>query len=737
LSSSEEVQSGRRASHRIFQAVAAGVVCGFLAIVLSISFGNLLLPESMRDHVPVAIGMALFSTMVIAAISAITSPILGAVAIVEEIPVVAIAGPAGAIAISMAGTAPEEDILVTIVVAAALATLATGLTLLVLGFFRLGRLIRFVPFPVIAGFLAGTGWLILQGGLSVTAGVSVDFGSLGAFLDPLVAVKTGIAVAFAGLIILVQSRLRSALVLPAMIFAALVAYNAWVVLGDVPLAVLRDEGWVVPMAGEGLWPPIRPADIASVRWDHILPTAIMLPAILIITVMALLMNATGIELDSGREVDLDRELRSVGLQNLVSGLGGGMPGYPAVSLSLLADRLGAAHRLVGVIVAMLAGAALFLGEFVLNLVPTPLLGSLLIWVGGSLMFQWLVRSLRRLAAWEYAIVLLIFVVIAGVGFPQGVFAGLIAAFILFVVEYGRVDSVRQFLTGRDYQSTFSTSEAQRDSLREFGDAILIARLQGFIFFGTSDRLRKNLEDRLRAGPAIRFLLIDFHRVSGVDSSAVASFLRLGQVMSRSGVNLVLSGMRESVSRPLLRGGLEHARGNVRIEPDIDHGLLWCEERLLAKVAPALETMRSHDAVEIAFGIVKDRPMAEQLVRYFESVSLPEGAILMEQGTPSDAMYFVESGRAAVRMQSPGNSGVRLATVGPGAVVGEVAFYLGQPRTASIIAESPMHAWRLSRADLLRLQAEVPLLALRFHEGLAAMLAGRVSATNRLVGFLAD
>jgi SulP family sulfate permease len=196
-------------------------------------------------------------------------------------------------------------------------------------------------------------------------------------------------------------------------------------------------------------------------------------------------------------------------------------------------------------------------------------------------------------------------------------------------------------------------------------------------------------------------------------------------------------MLETVSRPLLRGGLEHARRNIVIAPDVDHGLLWCEERLLAEVAPTQAPMLKLDAAEIAFGIVKDRSMAEQLLRYFEAVSLSAGTVLIEQGAPSDEMYLVESGRAAVRMQAPGNAGIRLATVGPGGIVGEVAFYLGQPRTASIIAEAPMEVRRLSRANLLRLHAEMPSLALRFHEGIAAMLAARVSATNRLVGFLAD
>jgi len=70
----------------------------------------------------------------------------------------------------------------------------------------------------------------------------------------------------------------------------------------------------------------------------------MLPGIVIVTIMALLMNATGIELDTDSDLDLDQELRSVGLQNLAAGAGGGVPGYPAVSLSLLAAHLGATNR---------------------------------------------------------------------------------------------------------------------------------------------------------------------------------------------------------------------------------------------------------------------------------------------------------------------------------------------------------------------------------------------------------
>ena len=150
--------------HQVLQTLAAGLVCGFLAVVMSLSLGNLLFFGELRDFVPIALGMALFTTMVVSVIAALTSPIKGVISISEEIPVVAIAGLAVAITGAMSGIAPARNIAVTIVVAATIATLATGAALLFLGYFKLGRLIRYVPFPVTCGFLAGTGWLILQGG---------------------------------------------------------------------------------------------------------------------------------------------------------------------------------------------------------------------------------------------------------------------------------------------------------------------------------------------------------------------------------------------------------------------------------------------------------------------------------------------------------------------------------------------------------------------------------------------
>jgi SulP family sulfate permease len=200
--------------------------------------------------------------------------------------------------------------------------------------------------------------------------------------------------------------------------------------------------------------------------------------------------------------------------------------------------------------------------------------------------------------------------------------------------------------------------------------------------------------------------------------------------------MVLTAMNETMNRALLRGGLAVGT-SVHIDRDIDHGLVWCETRLLERLAPEVEDGRPRDLADLTLAIVRDREHAEGLAPYFERVDLEPGEFLVEGGLPSDDMFFVGSGRGAVSIAGTGSAPVRIASVGPGAIVGEIAFFLDRPRNASVIVETPMTAWRLTRAGLARLQREQPGLAFRFHEGIAAMMAARITSTNRLVVFLAD
>jgi len=136
-------------------------------------------------------------------------------------------------------------------------------------------------------------------------------------------------------------------------------------------------------------------------------------------------------------------------------------------------------------------------------------------------------------------------------------------------------------------------------------------------------------------------------------------------------------------------------------------------------------------------VVKDRELAESLVPFLDRFEVVVGDKLIEEGKPSDDIYFMEEGRAAVVIETDGEHQVRVATVGRGSIVGEMSFYLDKPRSASVVAETPVIAWRLSTQSLERLCAASPEAAVAFHRGMAGMIADRLSSTNQLVRLLAD
>lgn len=727
----------RSDSSAFLSILVAGVVCGLLAIVLSISLGSLLFTGELRAFIPSAIGLALFSTAVMAAVSAFGSAIPGIVTIAEEVPVVALTLVVGATAAAMAPSLGREASFATLVVAIGIATLATGAVTFALGYFRFAGVIRFMPYPVIGGFLAGTGWLIVVGGISLSVGRDLDWAMIEQIGDGSTLLQLGLTGALVAVLILTERLIRSPFAVPAAIVAILAAFNLGAFALGYSYADLRAAGWLIQLPETGdLWPPFGIADLAGVDWQAVARGMVNLPIVIVISIVALLMNTTGVELHARRDIDLNREMRVYGAMVALSGLGGGIPGYPAVSLTVLAEQLGARSRWVGVLVSALVLTALLLGSFILNAVPALLLGGILVWIGWALMFEWLVRARSRLPLVEYGVVLLIFLVVAIVSFPVGILVGLIAAVVLFAYEYSRVEIVRHEWTGAEFHGRAGGGQ-RAERLRQHGGSILIVRLQGFLFFGTADRLRKRFEDRMASlgDSAPRFLLLDFRRVPGMDSSALMSFVRLAQTAATHGFSLVLANVSERLHKALLQGGIVTGEdGVVRIEPDLERGLRWCEDQLLSRLDGA-PTETEHRLESVLASTLGERALL--VAPYCRRIELEPGSRLIVEGTASEDVFFIESGAAVVEMAGDLGDSVALATVGPGDIVGEISFYLGGPRTASVTVSEGMVAWQFSRADLDRLGVERPDVAIAFHQAMAAMLSRRLGATNGLVRFLAD
>src|SRR5690606_13868658 len=111
--------------------------------------------------------------------------------------------------------------------------------------------------------------------------------------------------------------------------------------------------------------------------------------------------------------------------------------------------------------------------------------------------------------------------------------------------------VRLATTGARLRSRLERPDPEQARLAQLGRMAAIYSLGGYIFFGTAHRLAERVEAALHSAPQPRFVVLDFRRVTGLDTSAARSLARLGEVCRRQEVALYLAGLAEPAARLIL------------------------------------------------------------------------------------------------------------------------------------------------------------------------------------------
>ena len=720
---SEERQIGR-----VLATITGGVVIGVVEVVLAVSFAALVYGGYLAQYLPDGIGLYLVAASLTLGILAWRAGTRGVVATVQDAATAVLALIATNAALDTFG-GPYQAFL-TVVATTLVLTFLTGVTFFLLGTFRLGTLARFIPYPVVGGFLAGTGWLLIKGGLRVSAGMFPDLGTIREFVDPFELMRWGPALAF-GVILLVATRVvRRPLVIPAMIGIGIVLFAVGMLVTGSSIQSAREGLWLLgPFQSTRLWQPWTIHAVAGADWSAVLHQTPGIATAVFVAVIACLFNVGGIELLLRADLDTNEELRDAGLVNVVSSLFGGIPGYHALSLTSLAQQMVVDGRTAGLVAALVPLGVVVFGGAIVGLIPRMVVSGVLVFLGLSFIVSWVIDVRRSLPVGEYLIVLAILATIVTKGLLVGLVVGLILAVILFAIHYGRVELVHEVAFGTTYRSNVDRPPGERAVLQALADRVQILRVSGFMFFGTASGVLDRVRERLSAGP-LRFLVIDLRRVTGMDASVVLSLLKVAQLAEASGFEVVFAGASDRVQGQLQRGGVSTADGIVRFESDLDHGMQRCEEALL-----------EGDVVLESAGAVgsKNGPadLPPHLGTYVERETLPEGTVLIHQGDPPDDLFVLESGRLKVELPMPDGTTMRLSTVRPGVVVGEMALYTGVPRTADVVAETPSVVLRLSRASIERMEAEDPETAAALHRWLATMLSERLTDSHRAFSALLD
>jgi len=195
--------------------ISAGVVIGIVEVVLAISFAALVFGGYLEQSLPAGIGIYLVAASLTLSILALRVGVRGVIGSVQDAAAAVFAIVADSAAVeTFVGV---DQAFLTVVATTVVVTLLTALTFLLLGTFRLGNLARFIPYPVVGGFLAGTGWLLMKGGLRVAASMNPELATIRQFIDPFELVRWVPTLAF-GVLLLVATRvIKRPLVIPAVL----------------------------------------------------------------------------------------------------------------------------------------------------------------------------------------------------------------------------------------------------------------------------------------------------------------------------------------------------------------------------------------------------------------------------------------------------------------------------------------------------------------------------------------
>ena len=694
-------------SEKLIPALSCGMITGVQLLVFSVSMAAVVFSGPLSPYLSGGLGIVLFGYCAIGTLVALWSGFRGAVA-GAPLPTVMML-----VAITTTIDLDGRALFATTVATALIGTMAAGLGFLVIGHLRLARFLRFIPYPVAGGFVAGTGGLACMVALRLM-GIGFEPGVPFTSPAPEVALNLGIGIAYGvGLYVLLKFW-KSFVVFPAsFLVAASVFQLALPVLGvsgeEAQAAGLVFSG----TSGGELWPPIGPSDLPYIDWAEFAGQIPNLLILFTITLVCVVMNLGGVEVAANVDLDWNREFRVTGWANAVTGAGGAPPGCLIATTSIRNVLFGATTRLTGLFTALALAACLVAGDALLGLFPVPLIGGVLLFLGLHMMEAWLIGTVRRLAWTDYLIIVVMFATIVVFGFLEGVAIGMLITTVIFVISLSRMDLLQSRFTMRDRQSNRTRPVPERAILLAEGRSAQAYRLRGYLFFGSAYRLADQLKLSLTGDPPPSCILLDFGNVTSFDFSAVNAMVRFIRAADAEGVVVVLSGASQRLEAALEAELPPAVHANVVSERDEDHALERCEEIVIGKWQLRQESEgRSRDAlleqVVDDFARHLDRQVLfEELVgeleEWLEPREFASGETIVAFGEPSEGLQLLREGRAS-QFDSSGN---RLLQLSPGDVIEPRGAFDASPAANATIAVEPCRTLVLAPNVRVRLERSRP------------------------------
>ena len=712
----------------LLREIGAGATGALLTLPFSVSAGVLAFAPLGRDYI--AAGAA--TGIVCAVLGGIVGALARSSSFIVNVPSAPLAlvqaSFISALLLAFDGNAAK------VLAVAPLSIVLAGLWQALFAWSGLVRIIKFTPYPVLAGFVTG---------LSVRTFVQ-QAPRLFDLPDPtalLAALKQGelphLAMALFGLALVALIRTSDMLApkIPAMLVGLLVGTAAWHALGW--LSPGLDLGRTIGAMALGEAPIHLPTDwqtmLAAMQDLHVLQTLFLTSATLAAIAM---LDFTFTQRTAQNLCDLRlsprRDLAGQGLASIATGLAGGIAVTASLGSTTALFENGGRTRVSAVAMALfMLLLGLVAARFVAAM-PIVVLTALLICIAWRMWDRWCVAVLReavsaanpeaRTRARRNVAIVLAVMAATVLGQPiLGAVVGVVLSCLVFIIEMSR-PIVRRQVTCLHLASKRIRSQQDRAVLAAHGGRIVVYDLEGVLFFGNADDLATAIQG-LPAG--ISTIILDLRRVGDLDTSGLTVLGQIARRCRENGIRLVLAHLAPNYEERL-REALADEKG-VHTFPDLDAALEEAENRILAlHGSPTGWAGLAIHETDLAGGLSEAELQA--LTARLTPHRFGAGEALCQAGEPADRLWIITRGSVSIRVAGAHHA-QRIAGLGPGTSVGEIGLLDRHPRSAGVVADEDVEALVLTAEDFDQLLREEAHLGQSLLATMARLTAQRLRETS--------
>ncbi|KAL1585358.1 hypothetical protein WHR41_05915 [Cladosporium halotolerans] len=510
------------------------------------------------------------------------------------------------------GTGNPDALRATVITSYAMSSMLTGIVFFALGSAKLGTLVNFFPHSILTGCIGGVGVFLFITGIEVSARLDGNLEFTSEVLHKLFSADTVPLwippLVLAILLLVIKHFYDRPWLVPAYYIAiTAIFYIVTTAVPSINMEDLRAGGWVfeAPAAGVPFYNFYSYYKFSLVDWEAIWMTIPSQFALTFFGILHVPINVPNLAMVVQEDnVSINRELIMHGVSNTLSGCVGSIQNYLVFVNSVLFVNTGGDSRLAGYMLAAATAGLWVAGPIVIGYVPVMVVGTLIYMLGIDLAQEALVATYGRLNRLEYFTIVVIALVMGLYDFVVGIAIGIGLACLVYVVQTSRKTVIRAEFSGAVAESTVRRHPRQRNYLHRVGPQIRVVKLGGYLFFGSIVKVEKKVralvDAEAFATAPIRYLVLDFTHVTGIDFSAAEAFSRMNRILHKRDVKLALAGvtLEAEVGKSLRMVGLFVPNSEdpsipvPKVFEDLNGALESCENELLVILT---EKQRSNTA----------------------------------------------------------------------------------------------------------------------------------------------